>query len=1412
MFPKFSQSTAALIASISTAIAGLLVLIGWQLDITILKTFGLGAVTMKPNGAVFFLLSGLTLLLLQFSNPITKWLSRIFSSLIILAAFLTLAEFIFLPDFGIDELLFSVEDTTGFVPHPSRIAFNAAINFVLLGMVLFYLSLHRPRLNYFIEFCLMAAFSISAVGLLNFVSGFSDSAGATGYYGMAVNAATLFIALCLGIYFTIRRRIAYKFAVEQKLFAGLTISATIIVFVSFLFVSNLRSMHEAVDLVQHIHIVKNQVENILTATIDIETGSRGFLLSGKEYFLKKMVEAKRNIPEQIAGLRNLTKDNPNQQYDINTLERLIIEKIERSDLAVNVRKSKGITEAILLIEAGRGQNLTDSIRTIKDQMIAEQNQLLSLRNKAEDERMAQTQNVIFIGFLFQIFLLALMFLFVKTDISGKRKAQKELLTLLEDLEEIVEERTAELKQSEEKVIQERDKANQYLDTAGVMLVLLDSTGKVSKINIKGCEVLGYSENEIVGKDWFKSFLPKNLVDGAHSGFKKIMEGKIEALEFYEIPIVNKNGEERLIEWHNILLRNAEGKPTGTLSSGEDITERKQVEEALRTSELHFRKLFESNPQPMWVYDLETFRFLDVNNTAVKKYGYTRATFLSMTLKDIRPPEDVPSLNLNIAEATNKIQESGIWRHKLNDGTIIFVEIHSHDLKFENRQARLVLVNDITERKKAENQKHRQSEILEAIITGVPLPTILEQIVKSVEEEDPTSLCSILLLDDEGKHLLNGAAPSLPEFYNQAIEGIEIGEKVGSCGAAASTKIRIIAEDLLTHPNWAAYTELTQRANLRSCWSEPILDAENNVLGTFAIYHREPQTPLNEEIELLKSVVSLASLAITRKRNEEQIRNMNAELEIKVEERTEQLAETNENLLKEMEERRQIEDRFKLVVESAPNAIILVDSSGTIQLINKQTENYFGYERDELIGKKIEMLVPNASEMNHVNLHSDFTSHPTERKMGNNRDLFGLKKDGSKIPIEVGLNPIRINNETLILTSIIDITERKKAEEEIKNAKTEAERANIAKSEFLSRMSHELRTPLNSILGFTQLMSMGELNPAHKKGVDHIMKSGKHLLNLINEVLDLSRIEAGKLSISIEPIQLQKVLGETLDILNYFALERSIKLELESSPNNDLFVKADHQKLKQVLLNIVNNAVKYNKEGGLVTVKVANIQNETARISITDTGNGISPDELHKLYSPFQRIGVGISEIEGTGLGLAVAKKLMEAMNGSIGLESEPGVGSTFWIELPQIEGQIERHERNGDFIKPDTKTVNVSGTLLYIENNISNQQLVKQIIDTQRPSINLITETFGKNTVKLAKDYKPDLILLDLNLPDIHGSEVLKLLLKDTETKSIPVVILSADAMEKQIEKSLIMGAKLYLTKPLDVLELLKAIDECLNV
>jgi len=423
------------------------------------------------------------------------------------------------------------------------------------------------------------------------------------------------------------------------------------------------------------------------------------------------------------------------------------------------------------------------------------------------------------------------------------------------------------------------------------------------------------------------------------------------------------------------------------------------------------------------------------------------------------------------------------------------------------------------------------------------------------------------------------------------------------------------------------------------------------------------------------------------------------------------------------------------------------------------------------------------------------------------------KSGNKHIVLLSADTIYVGDVRCLLTVSIDISDRKRAEQEMHKAQLEAEKANVAKSEFLSRMSHELRTPMNSILGFAQILELGDLNTGQKKSVNHILKSGRHLLNLINEVLDISRIEAGRLSLNIETIEVNSILDEMSDIIRPLALERGVKINKIEIPTK-LFVKSDKQSLNQILLNLLHNAVKYNKPSGLVSISAKKIisndsNNSFIRISITDTGYGITDEDITKIFIPFERIGATNSGIEGTGLGLAVVKKLVETMGGTLGVDSKPGIGSTFWIQLsadnPDTSTKNEENEmvNNIDSIKSKAK-------VLYIEDNLSNIELVEEIFSIQLPDVQLVSTINGCNVVDLAIEHSPNVILLDMNLPDIQGDEVLLLLQGNDLTKNIPVIILSADAMQNQIDRMLLAGSKKYLTKPLDISEFMKIISEFL--
>lgn len=507
------------------------------------------------------------------------------------------------------------------------------------------------------------------------------------------------------------------------------------------------------------------------------------------------------------------------------------------------------------------------------------------------------------------------------------------------------------------------------------------------------------------------------------------------------------------------------------------------------------------------------------------------------------------------------------------------------------------------------------------------------------------------------------------------------------------------------------------------------------------------------------------------------------------------------------ERSKADQKFKALLESAPDAIIIVKCDGSIMLVNSQAEKIFGYQREELLGKDIEILVPERFRGKYPRHRSDYFKNPHARPMGAGLDLAGKRKDGTEFPLEISLSPLDTAEGTLAMAAIRDTTERKRVERELNEAKEEAERANKAKSEFLSRMSHELRTPLNAILGFGQLIEKQSPAGSTRTRAGHITGAGRHLLNLINEILDISRIEAGAMQLSLEPVRLSDVLDEAVDLIRPLAGERGIKFTAPDHVTPPVYVQADLQRFKQVLLNLFSNAVKYSAKNARVTISYRSSGEGTMRIVVADTGSGIASEKLCRLFTPFDRLGAEQSSVEGTGLGLALSARIMHAMGGGIGASSQIGRGSTFWVDLPRAEPPSAKLPATNH----DEPVLNLNAqakrTILYIEDNLSNLNLVQEIL-SQQPQVELLSAMQGRLGLDLARKHSPDLILLDVHLPDLDGWDVFSQLQVEEATRNIPVIVLSADATARQIQQFMTAGARDYLTKPLDVGRFSRLIEE----
>ena len=509
-----------------------------------------------------------------------------------------------------------------------------------------------------------------------------------------------------------------------------------------------------------------------------------------------------------------------------------------------------------------------------------------------------------------------------------------------------------------------------------------------------------------------------------------------------------------------------------------------------------------------------------------------------------------------------------------------------------------------------------------------------------------------------------------------------------------------------------------------------------------------------------------------------------------------------------------EEKFSKAFHSnfAAMAISTYEENARFVDVNNTFLKILGCKYDEVIGKtnrEIGIYVnPLDKEKIGLRMRNSETLRDVEVKYGT--------KNGETRTGLFSSDVVYIGNQKCYLTALVDITERKNMESELIAARIEADEANKAKSEFLSRMSHEFRTPMNSILGFAQLLEMSELNPKQTKGVKHILNSGKHLLDLINEVLDISRIESGRLSLSMEPVQLSKIISEMVDLVTPQARARNVSILFEPSVHNKQFVKTDSQRLKQVLLNLIDNAIKYNTDQGSITISVAPVGQEISgpgliRISVADTGIGISETNLKKLFTPFERIGADKLMVEGTGLGLTVVKKIVEVLGGIIDVKSQLGQGTTFTVDLPAIEGPAQQTMQSIDLLPDKSSLLSQKGTILYVEDNPSNVELVAHLLSEQRPGYSLITVAYGIQTHEYAQNYNPDLILLDINLPGLPGDKVLQELKANDHTSKIPVVVLSADAMPRKVSNLLKAGAFEYLTKPIDVIAFLEIVDNIMK-
>jgi signal transduction histidine kinase/AmiR/NasT family two-component response regulator len=728
--------------------------------------------------------------------------------------------------------------------------------------------------------------------------------------------------------------------------------------------------------------------------------------------------------------------------------------------------------------------------------------------------------------------------------------------------------------------------------------------------------------------------------------------------------------------------------------------------------------------------------------------------------------------------------------------------------------------EIEKRQKAEQKFEELDGVLNMLTAGDSLKATLGKLINFLESKIEGVRCSILLLDNSGQYLIRGAAPNLPKSYCDALDGFLIGPNVGSCGTAAYKNKMIIVNDIETSPLWADFKGLALSHNLKACWSSPILNINGKVLGTLCPYFSERRSPTEQEIQVAQFTAYLAGVAIQFKGGEVALK----ESESRFEKLFGQLKSVLEGTSSETGEGFFRSLVYNLALSLGMKYSFLGLRKGeTIETLalwaGGKFEDNIAYnlkdtpceivvkeEKACLILQDIQIEFPEDQLLIDLGIQS-YLGIPLLDSFGKavgNLVVMDDKAFANNVTAEIILNIFASRAEA-------ELT-RREIENESFEAKELAEKANRAKSDFLARMSHELRTPMNAILGFTQVLAMDEKNPLldyQKENLGKVSSAGNHLLRLISEVLDLSKIESGNTDLTLETVDLVPIVDNAISISQAIADEKCITIKYENIPECSYLVEADPLRLKQVILNLISNAIKYNFKNGSVSVSYEKLMNGNLRIGVKDTGFGVSDSNKDRIFKPFERFHKDVNTIEGTGIGLAISKQFIELMGGIIGFESDVGEGSFFYMDMPISEKVslpiITEYESviDGSSLDEGIRRKKI----LYIEDIPANVDLVQQILNL-RPNIELLSAANAIHGIKIAQANSPDLILMDIHLPGMNGLEAFKELQALNETKTIPVIALTADAMTIDVKKAIDLGFHSYITKPIDVKDFINSIDK----
>jgi len=1169
------------------------------------------------------------------------------------------------------------------------------------------------------------------------------------------------------------------------LLAGLVLLVALSVTALFWSFSQIK---EAAEARKHTSVIIKNAYNLLSELREAETGQRGYLLTGDKAFLEPYLEARNNISTHLEQLRQQTLVSAAIKH-LNAMNPLIDAKMAELKRVIELRRNNGTTAALAIIRSGQGKRLMDSIRAEMLSFIQIEEYVLAQR-EVEFQSNMRRQLVLIVVSLFTL-LFALLFVYLLYRVTQQKF--KNLIHLeTQHLLEIQEATNKQLQHANVTLQVSEEKLAVTLNSIGDAVIATDVEARVTRLNPVAEQLTGWTQAEATGRpvDEIFQIINKDTRNPATIPIMAALaQGTVQGLANHTV-LIARDGSECDIADSCAPIRDRNGQVIGAVLVFRNVSKEYAVQQALRDSAALVQTILNTVVDGIVTLHTHDGIVETVNPAAEQMFGYAAAELISKNFSQLIPEFDLEQRNgsLDHYRASDEARAVGIGREVMGrrkDGSFFALEITVSEMWLGGERHFTAILRDVTARRQAEEALLKVGALQSAIFNSANFSSIA------------TDAKGVIQIFNVGAERMMGYTAA--EVMNK-ITPADISDPKEVIARAKALSVE------LGTPIMPGFEALVFKASR----------------GIEDIYEL---TYIRKDGSRFPAVVSVTAL------------------------RDDQSAIIGYLLIgTDNTARRQAEEALlkagalqSAIFNSANFSSIATDAKGVIQIFNVGAERMLGYTAAEVMNKITPADISDPKEViarakglsvelgTMIKPGFEALVFKASRGIEDIYELTYIRKDGSRFPAVVSVTALRDDQSAIIGYLLIgtDNTARKLVEAErerldqilqdqnaeLESAKLAAEKANLAKSEFLSSMSHELRSPLNAILGFAQLMESDSPppTPSQTASIEQILQGGWYLLKLINEILDLSAIESGRMSLSLEPVSLVEVMLECQTMIEQQAQKRGIQMTF-SQFDNQWFVNADRTRVKQVIINLLSNAIKYNYEGGNIVVDCTASTAGRIRISVTDTGAGLPPEKLAQLFQPFNRLGQENGAEEGTGIGLVVSKRLVELMEGVIGVESTVGVGSVFWIELMSIDAPefaIEGAEYTAVAAAQAPGGARLR-TLLYVEDNPDNMKLVEQIIARQ-PDFRLLTAVNGNSGIEIASVSRPDVILMDINLPDISGSEVLKFLLADPVTMHIPVIALSANAIPRDIEKGLAAGFFRYLTKPINVNEFMDALEVALK-